>query len=63
MCEICEFTFCDFRCPNHQYFVVGSCELCGEEIIVGNTYYEINGTLYCEECIKKSKRDAEYDNI
>lgn len=39
------------------------CEICGEPIRDGDEYSEIFGKPVCEDCIKDSKRYAEYDNL
>lgn len=36
------------------------CCVCGSEIYEGDEYYEINGDIYCEECIESEfKKTAE----
>lgn len=31
------------------------CDLCGEAIYEGDVYYDINGEVWCEECIDSVK--------
>ena len=33
----------------------------GCEIYEGDTYYEIDGVIYCENCVKEGEREAEAD--
>jgi hypothetical protein len=33
----------------------------GCEIYEGETYYEIDGNIYCENCIEESRKEAEFD--
>lgn len=49
--------------PEDTRRVVYHCELCGEEILEGDDFYDIDGLgICCEECIKNSWRsDAELD--
>lgn len=33
----------------------------GCEIYEGETYYEIDGNIYCEDCVKEGEKEAEFD--
>lgn len=33
----------------------------GCEIYEGETYYEIDGNIYCEDCVKKGEKEAEIE--
>lgn len=39
--------------------IADKCDCCGKDIIVGEEYYDIDGTMICEECIKTYKKTAE----
>ncbi|MBQ4447398.1 MAG: hypothetical protein II897_03800 [Clostridia bacterium] len=53
MCEICYRSPCDPRCPNApQPEAVFVCKSCGEDIVEGEDYYELDGEHYHEECFK-----------
>ena len=34
------------------------CDECGEAIYEGEDYYEIEGGIYCEDCVYKMKKTA-----
>lgn len=41
-----------------------TCDYCQCDIVDGHDYYDIDGTIICEECIstfKKTVEDEEYD--
>lgn len=53
MCEICHRTPCDSRCPNAPLPTeVYNCKICGEGIVAGEDYYEMDGEFYHEECFE-----------
>lgn len=53
MCEICLHSPCLSRCPNApDPPTVWKCQNCGEPIMVGDEYTEIDGDHYHEECAK-----------
>ena len=35
------------------------CNLCSEEILEGDVYYEIDGLEYCEDCVEEKIAEAE----
>lgn len=37
------------------------CEWCGEEIYVGDSYYDLQGEIVCDSCIIDCSRTAEED--
>lgn len=60
ICEICKKSPCDARCPNApEPPLVHECESCGAEIREGDTYYNLDGVPYCEECIEAAREEAE----
>jgi hypothetical protein len=59
MCSICHSTPCRPQCPNAEEKAVKVCIGCGADIIDGETYYDIDGEPFCEDCINASKRVAE----
>ena len=53
MCELCHRTPCDSRCPNApEPPAVYTCKICGESIVAGEDYYEMDGEFYHEECFE-----------
>ena len=51
MCEICHSGPCLSRCPNAPELPsIGKCKYCGEDIQVGEEYFEYDGKKYHEEC-------------
>jgi len=51
MCEICHYTPCLSGCPNApEPPSIGQCKFCGEDIQVGEEYFEYDGKKYHEEC-------------
>lgn len=62
MCYICLKSPCDPRCPNApEPPTVFLCSGCGEKIYSGEDYWEILGEQFCERCIGRCRREAEYD--
>jgi len=49
----------DLEQPNEP--VVGHCEECGCDLHPGEDVFDIFGTLICEECIHKFKRELRED--
>lgn len=37
---------------------VETCDNCGEGIYEGETYYNLDGVIYCVDCIADSEREA-----
>jgi hypothetical protein len=35
--------------------------MCGEKIFDGDTYYDIEGEIWCEDCIDESRKTAEVE--
>ena len=63
MCETCLQTPCDARCPNApEPSVIKICSHCDEDIYVGNTYYDIDGEPWCEDCISGAYSIATDEN-
>ena len=53
MCSECGFSRCPSGCPNApEPEKVYTCKVCGENITVGDTYYEYDGDYYHEECFE-----------
>ena len=62
MCEICRRSICHQSCPNaSEPEAVFICAECGEDICEGDEYYDVLGEQFCETCIEKFRRVAEYD--
>jgi len=59
MCELCRHTPCLTNCPNYVPPVVCLCWKCGEEIYEGDTIYEINEEIWCENCVDDCRSEAE----
>lgn len=53
MCDVCRQTPCNPRCPNApEPQAVYTCKICGESIVEGDEYYEMDGEFYHEECFE-----------
>lgn len=52
MCEICHQSPCHPRCPNHEEVAVYTCKACGEAIVEGDDYYEMDGEFWHEDCFE-----------
>lgn len=53
MCNICHQTPCHPRCPNApEPQAVYTCKICGQSIVDGEEYYEMDGEYYHEECFE-----------
>lgn len=51
MCELCHMTPCHPRCPNApEPPKVYTCKYCGESIVEGDNYFELDGDQYHDEC-------------
>ena len=60
MCADCRQSVCSPRCPNApEPKVVHTCINCGENIVEGDSYYNIDGEAWCESCISDCLTDAE----
>ncbi len=52
MCQICHLNPCAAQCPNApEPAAISVCEICGEPIILGDTYAAFDGADYCGTCI------------
>jgi hypothetical protein len=38
------------------------CSGCGGDIVEGDDYWDIMGEQFCEECIRKARQEAVYDD-
>lgn len=47
--------------PRDEIEPVCTCSECDGEIYEGDTYYEVKGNIYCEECMEGFKKEAERD--
>lgn len=53
MCDECRMSPCHPRCPNApEPPKVYTCKICGEPIVEGEEYYEMDAEFYHEECFK-----------
>ena len=60
MCVECLQTPCHPRCPNApDPPVVHRCSHCNGKIRAGDTYYDIDGEPWCEDCISSQSCTAE----
>lgn len=51
MCSVCWHNPCDPRCPNApDPPTVYTCKYCGEPIVAGDEYVELEGDYYHDEC-------------
>lgn len=59
MCDICLQTPCASGCPNATpEKVMFTCEMCGEDIVKGETYYEFWEVQVCESCVASAREEA-----
>lgn len=61
MCNECRQYPCSSRCPNAPEHIVCNCIHCDGEIYRGETYYDIDGEPWCEDCVKSARTCAEED--
>ncbi len=52
MCDICHQFPHDSRCPYAEPQSICNCEYCGEAIIVGDKYLDVDGSRFHYECAK-----------
>lgn len=53
MCDICRQSPCHPQCPNApDPPAVYTCKICGESIVAGDVFYEMDGEYYHEECFE-----------
>ena len=62
-CGECRMHACSCRCPNNyaeprHVFV---CSGCGGSIHEGEQYMDVLGEQFCESCIYKMTKEAEYE--
>ena len=60
MCSECRQYPCSSRCPNApEEKPVLSCDICWKnKIYAGDTYYDLDGLIVCEDCMINSKKEA-----
>ena len=60
MCSICHQNPCPSACPNApDPAVFAECENCGEDILEGDDYYEIDEHKFCEECVRHTTAEVD----
>ncbi len=52
MCDVCNCSPCDFRCPEKEYKVKEICKVCFDDIY-GSDLFEIDGLSIHKECLAK----------
>lgn len=53
MCSECRMSPCHPQCPNApEPPKVYTCKICGEPIVEGEEYYEMDAEFYHEECFE-----------
>lgn len=53
MCSICGYSKCPSGCPNaDEPPAVYECDVCGESIVVGDEYVDIDGKKIHRECFE-----------
>lgn len=58
MCEICHSSPHLSRCPyapEPKPTLIDTCCNCCEDIFEGDTYYEIDGGYWCDDCIRQCR--------
>ena len=61
MCSICGSHICHPRCPNadeQKLEPIFICLKCEGKIYEGDAYHDLDGEIWCEECVKESKKIA-----
>ena len=62
MCEYCHSHPHRRGCPNEpEPETVARCSNCRGEIREGDTYYDIDGEPWCEDCILDARKTAEIE--
>lgn len=62
MCDVCLQSPCASRCPNApEPDFVYICSGCGAKIYPGDSVWHIMGEQFCELCIDKAKKEAEWE--
>lgn len=60
MCDVCLKVTCPPSCPNSEPLKqVTKCDECGEPIYEGDLIWEIDGYVYCIDCIDSFQKEAE----
>ena len=59
MCSVCGHYTCTAGCPENSASAVYICDSCSSEIYSGEDYYNLDGSIYCEDCIFEARREAE----
>lgn len=60
MCEVCKQTPCHPRCPYApDPPIVHECIRCGDLILEGDSYYDVDGEQWCEDCMRRNRKTAE----
>lgn len=63
MCN-CRLAKCDPRCPNAKDPpTVYICAICGEPVVSGEEYMELDGDFYHQECFEGSAVDILLENL
>ena len=61
MCNICGHYTCPGGCPNaDEPVVVLHCEKCNCGIREGDSYYDVEGVAYCEDCMHDMLKEVEW---
>ena len=61
MCKICKQNPCAAGCPNFEDKPLFFCDKCECEIFADETYYEICGNIFCEDCVIGGRRTSDRD--
>ena len=56
MCVECRRTPCPTDCINYEMKPVTSCGSCGDDIYLGDDYYQLKDDIICVDCIHKYKK-------
>lgn len=64
MCSLCLTAPCHDLCPNaEQSYGHIKCDGCHKSIYVGDDYFEVFDSRFCEKCIARSRTTLEKDNV
>lgn len=51
MCDLCLCSPCLPGCPNREEPTYRTCKKCGDPIPVGLQVIDLDGDIYCEDCV------------
>ena len=60
MCSFCGHYRCSRGCPEDVSAerVFAACDGCSRKIYEGDDYFQLDGVIYCEDCVYDARRTA-----